>query len=308
MSAQGIQPNIYTYNLLLRTTRDCSLGDMEVANRVLLRTITPQAQKTPVLLTEGRGKDRHRKGERKQKKAVAAVPLLTGKKAELIEVEPLQVEDGYQEELEDDVMMELPALKEPSVDPDQRHHVNSLLSRQRTGKSRAGHSPEAGSSSHWWDTSDQRSDATVMDESVQTPDSLMTRSHSGTSSKSASLDRTSTSLTLADVPNLLDISSDFSNVQSLAKISYPDERLALLGGARGFLENMEAKNVKPDVKSLSLLAEILPGKKQEENQLLDHVREHKLKVDIDFYNVFIRRRTRRGDLKSAMVSLKIGKK
>ncbi|XP_030840747.1 pentatricopeptide repeat-containing protein 1, mitochondrial [Strongylocentrotus purpuratus] len=303
MSAQGIQPNIYTYNLLLRTTRDCSLGDMEVANRVLLRTITPKAQKTPALLTEGRAKDRRRKGERKQKKAVA-VPLLTGKKAEMIEVEPLQVEDGYQEELEDDVMMELPVLKEPSVDPDQRHHVNSHLSRQRTGESRTGHSPEAGASSHWWDTSEQRSDATVMDESVQTPDSLMTRFHSVTSSKSASLDRTSTSLTLADIPNLLDISSDFSNVQSLAKISYPDQRLALLGGAQGFLENMEAKNVKPDVKSLSLLAEILPGKKQEENRLLDHVKEHKLKVDIDFYNVFIRRRTRRGDLKSAMTVLK----
>lgn len=304
MSAQGIQPNIYTYNLLLRTTRDCSLGDMEVANRVLLRTITPQAQKTPALLTEGRAKDRRRKGDRKQKKAVA-VPLLTGKKAEMIEVEPLHVEDGYQEELEDDVMMELPALKEPSMDPHQRHHVNS----QRTGESRTGHSSEAGSSSHWWDTSEQCSDAAaVMDESVQTPASLMTRSHAGTSSKTASLDRSSTSLTLADIPNLLDISSDFTNVQSLAKISYPDERLALLGGAQGFLENMEAKNVKPDVKSLSLLAEILPGKKQEENRLLDHVKEHKLKVDIDFYNVFIRRRTRRGDLKSAMVSLTICKK
>nr|XP_054763052.1 pentatricopeptide repeat-containing protein 1, mitochondrial-like [Lytechinus pictus]XP_054763053.1 pentatricopeptide repeat-containing protein 1, mitochondrial-like [Lytechinus pictus] len=290
MMAQGIKPDIYTYNLLLRITRDCSLGDIEVANRVLLRSVKLKAQQTPALLTEGRAKDQHRKADRQQKKALA-VPLLTGKKAEMIEVELLQVDDGYLEGLEDDLTMKLPAFRESSVGPEKVGHGSIRMNHQ-------GHSPEADSKTHWWDTDEQGLNTSVADLPVQTSNSLMPRTYT------SSLDRTSASVTLTNLPNLLDVSSDFSNVQSLAKIDNPADRLALLGGPRGLLENMETKNVKPDVKSLSLLAEILPGKKQEENQLLEYAKERNLKVDIDFYNVFIRRRTRRGDLKGAMAILK----
>lgn len=314
MQAQGIQPNIFTYNLVLRAARDCSLGDPQVANRVLLRTVTPRL--TNPSLMEGRvRKDvwRKRDGRQRGRKAATVVPL-SGKKLEMVTIEPLQLDEEFDDGFDGDMTLELPSFDDEGVNPvadDRvRLHVGGAGDRRDTIRQERGslnmdgpsHSLPASADGNWWETSDSSTNVDAHSKMHTLRESSTETSVSVPSQNIIQL-RKASRANPECLPNLLDINSDFSNVQSLAVIGKPSDRLALLGGADGFLGSMTANDVKPDVKCLSLLAEILPGKKQEENQLLQYVKEHKVKVDIDFYNVFIRRRTRRGDLKSAKAML-----
>ncbi|XP_038068403.1 pentatricopeptide repeat-containing protein 1, mitochondrial-like [Patiria miniata] len=106
-----------------------------------------------------------------------------------------------------------------------------------------------------------------------------------------------------ELPNLLDLSPDTSRVHSLANVSTASDRLALLGGASGILASMKNQGVIPDVKSLTLMMESLPMTTQDEERLLEVVDEYKVRVDVDFYNAIIRRRSRRADLEGAKAVL-----
>ncbi|XP_071481227.1 pentatricopeptide repeat-containing protein 1, mitochondrial-like [Diadema antillarum] len=300
MLKQGIKPDVYIYNLLLRTTRDCGIGDMETANRVLLRSTPTVADRTQAL-EEGTNSQSRRMGKREKllRRTRKVVPL-SGKKAELVVLEPLPVEADFEEEIgevsspedlwlddrideEDRETAVLQDRTRPKMTPLQEdkviRHVPTLVG------------------GHWWEA-----DATAT-EIPKSPSSVDNREGNlSTVTVPVPLDvqlAPADILRPSEVPNLLDISADMSNVQSLAAVSMPSDRLALLGEMQGFLEHMKHNDIRPDVKGLSILAEILPAKKQEENHLLNYVMDEGIKVDIDFYNVFIRRRTRRKDLKGA---------
>ena len=220
MLQRGIKPNIYIYNLLLRISRDCGIGDPEVASRLLLKPrMDNQMKKLPASTKNG-------KGQRSYQPPVEESKGQTHPE-EMIQVTPLEVKASERQVAP--TYMESPP-----------HESEDALNR-----------------------------------------SLVHRQE--------------------QLPNLLDLSPDFSRVQSLLNVSTPSDRQALLGGATGILDSMKSHGVIPDVKTLTLLMEGLPMTSWDEDRLLDAIDEYKVKVDVDFFNAVIRRRSRRADLEGAKV-------
>ncbi|KAK5865814.1 hypothetical protein PBY51_020054 [Eleginops maclovinus] len=101
-------------------------------------------------------------------------------------------------------------------------------------------------------------------------------------------------------PNLLDLFEGKKvAVVSLGTIAGAADRLALIGGAKGFLEKMEAKSLSPDLKTLTLLADTMEPGYQSLQMLLRVAKQHKVKLDAAFFNSMIRRSARAGDLEEA---------
>ncbi|XP_022102389.1 pentatricopeptide repeat-containing protein 1, mitochondrial-like isoform X2 [Acanthaster planci] len=223
MLQRGIKPDIYTYNLLLRITRDCGIGDLEFATRILLNHM---AEGHPEMLPNPGKTGRKAYWQRSSQTGVQRSQGHTTE--EMIELTPLEVKH------------------DASLDVDNKATLNPVG--QFGG-----------------------ADQTLV---PQEP-----------------------------LPNLLDLSADISRVQSLANVSTSPDRLALLGGARGVLDSMKEHGVIPNVKTLTLMMESLPMTTEDEERLLEVVEEYKVKVDVDFYNAIIRRRSRRADLEAAKAIL-----
>ncbi|XP_071797738.1 pentatricopeptide repeat-containing protein 1, mitochondrial-like [Asterias amurensis] len=223
MLQRDIKPDVYIYNLLLRISRDCGIGDPEVASRLLLK---PRANDQTKKLPAPTKKSRKVKGQRLHQ------PPDEGLKGqshpgEMIEVSPLNVTSSDGES----VAAEAPLRELTAVS-----HGSLVYQQQQ-------------------------------------------------------------------LPNLLDPSPKVSSAVSLANVANPSDRLALLGGADGILSSMKRCGVTPDVKTLTLLMEGLPMTNWDEERLLEVVDEFKVKVDVDFFNAIIRRRSRRADLEGAKAIL-----
>ncbi|XP_033095300.1 pentatricopeptide repeat-containing protein 1, mitochondrial-like [Anneissia japonica] len=104
-------------------------------------------------------------------------------------------------------------------------------------------------------------------------------------------------------PKMLSLNPNLEGIMSLTAMETPAERLSLLGGTRGILESMTSNDLKPDCRTLTLLAEIIPKKTSAETELLKVVDDLDVKVDVDFYNMLIRKRTKRNYLTGAKALL-----
>ncbi|XP_062304699.1 pentatricopeptide repeat-containing protein 1, mitochondrial [Osmerus eperlanus] len=100
-------------------------------------------------------------------------------------------------------------------------------------------------------------------------------------------------------PNLLDLWVTNTGVVSLGTVTGASDRLALVGGAEGVLEKMATDGCRPDVKTLSLLADTMEPGSQSLLSLLQVAKQHKVKLDVAFFNSLIRRVARAGDLDGA---------
>ena len=67
------------------------------------------------------------------------------------------------------------------------------------------------------------------------------------------------------LPNVLNVNSEFSSVMSVGSISSAVDRFAMVGGMKGFLQDMENHGVKPNQKTFN---QILPLIEPEEEQEL----------------------------------------
>ena len=105
----------------------------------------------------------------------------------------------------------------------------------------------------------------------------------------------------ASFPNLLDQRINMSNVVSFGPVSSAADRLALIGNMEGFLSKMEADGLNPNIKTLTLLADIVSCEDQSELNLLLIADQHKLKPDISFFNTLVRKKARSGDFEGARV-------
>ncbi|KAK0163369.1 hypothetical protein PV327_007057 [Microctonus hyperodae] len=76
-------------------------------------------------------------------------------------------------------------------------------------------------------------------------------------------------------------------------------RLILFGGYTGFLSRMYKNNVTPDIKTLTLLLGIVPDSLSIENDIIDIARREKIPLNIDFFNMLIKKRCLRHDDKNA---------
>ncbi|KYQ54424.1 Pentatricopeptide repeat-containing protein 1 [Trachymyrmex zeteki] len=76
-------------------------------------------------------------------------------------------------------------------------------------------------------------------------------------------------------------------------------RLILFGGLEGFLNRMSNDGVKPNIKTITLLLDLIPNTVSAENLLVKTAEEKNIELDIDFFNMLIKRRSIRFDYKAA---------
>lgn len=90
-------------------------------------------------------------------------------------------------------------------------------------------------------------------------------------------------------------------------VNYPLEkihsrnRLILFGGVTGFLKHMEEDGVTPDTKTMTILMELVPPSPAAEQRIIKTAKLHKVPLDIDFYNMLMKKRSIRRDYDGAKV-------
>ncbi|XP_053213151.1 pentatricopeptide repeat-containing protein 1, mitochondrial-like [Panonychus citri] len=104
-------------------------------------------------------------------------------------------------------------------------------------------------------------------------------------------------------PNFL-VSSKYLQMSNVINIDYESlsdwrNRFQLIGGTEGFLHLLTSESVKPDIKTFTLMLDLLPGNNQCEDDLIDCMKQFKVKPDTGIFNQIIKRRCYRNDIYSA---------
>lgn len=113
-----------------------------------------------------------------------------------------------------------------------------------------------------------------------------------------------------ETPNLLQVRPHLGSLVEISEITKPEERLLLLGGFAGFMQEMKNVNVTPGIETFTALLEVIPPTNSSEKQLLALVKKIGLKADIDFFNILMKKRAMRFDYeasKEVLQMIKISK-
>lgn len=104
-----------------------------------------------------------------------------------------------------------------------------------------------------------------------------------------------------EVPNILNPRGRFNDVVALGKLDSGEDRLALLGGLAGVLSHMQRDKAPPDIKTFTILLDMVPSSRDMEADLFAAMTSHQIKPDLDFLNLVIRKRNLRKDFSGAKV-------
>lgn len=107
--------------------------------------------------------------------------------------------------------------------------------------------------------------------------------------------------TSGEAPNLLSKTPHLGSLVALKTVKLPEDRLLLLGGMDGFINEMDAAEVRPDIKTFTKMLNIIPSTRAAENKLIELVRKSSAPVDVDFFNMLIKKRSMRYDFEGAKV-------
>ncbi|XP_078096232.1 pentatricopeptide repeat-containing protein 1, mitochondrial [Mustelus asterias] len=252
----GITPDAKSYNLLLRATRDCGIGDPAVASCLLL------GEEAEMWQLRQRQRVHRVKGQRLAKSSTLVVGLLEEQLFGLTSEQPTSCRVSE------------PAAEQNSATSSNLIEAPILLSsdgQEKELETHGAHSLELVPGYQILPVDPDSSD-------------LLQDAH---------------------LPNLLDVQVNKKNLVSLGTVAMPPDRLALIGNLSGFLNKMKEDGVAPDIKTFTLLAEVVEPNSQSESSLLALMDEHGVKPDISFFNTFIRKKSRQGDLEGAKALLPV---
>lgn len=100
-------------------------------------------------------------------------------------------------------------------------------------------------------------------------------------------------------PNFVSRFPHLGSLVVLNQIKKAEDRLLLLGGAKTILNEMEKIKVQPNVKTFTALLDVIPPTNAAEHQIIETIRKLKIKCDIDFFNILIKKRSMRLDYDGA---------
>lgn len=223
----NLKPDIYSFNLMLRCTRDCSIGDLETMEDVLMQILSRNFKK-------------FNKNDEKSKinNDKENVKVITDKFSKNNTNSNNDERNETQEITNLSNNEELNSTSERNTNEIQNQNNLELLS-----------------------TTTQIVSPTIVDET----------------------------------PNLLCNTPHLGSLISISEIKKPEDRLLLLGGFTGFLEEMKKLNITPGIETFTALLEVIPSTVAAEKKLISMIRKIGLKADIDFFNILIKKRCMRFD-------------
>lgn len=105
------------------------------------------------------------------------------------------------------------------------------------------------------------------------------------------------------MPNLLGKLPHLGSLVELNDIETAEDRLLILGGLSGFIKEMELAKVRPNSNTFSQLMFAIPSTREAEHELIEKMREVRVRADISFFNTLMKRRILREDFEGAKVQI-----